>query len=99
MNNRTTNPPESAIWFLRHACPGDNEALAGDLIERFREGQTRGWFWKQVLIAFAVLDTIRSICSRGYSVQFLVVQIANTLSSPFRRCWSCFFSHSWLRHG
>jgi hypothetical protein len=29
-------------------------ALAGDLIERFREGQTRGWFWKEVLIAFAV---------------------------------------------
>jgi len=26
----------------------------GDLIERFLEGQTRGWFWKQVLIAFAV---------------------------------------------
>jgi hypothetical protein len=54
MNKRITNPPESAIWFLRHACPGDNEALAGDLIERFREGQTRSWFWKQVLIAFAV---------------------------------------------
>jgi hypothetical protein len=35
-------------------CPGDNEALTGDLIEKFREGQTRGWFWRQVLIAVAV---------------------------------------------
>jgi len=35
--------------------PGShNDALTGDLIERFREGQTRGWFWRQVLIAFAV---------------------------------------------
>lgn len=51
MNSRKTNPPKQAIWFLRHGCPGDNEALEGDLIERFREGQSRGWFWRQVLIA------------------------------------------------
>jgi hypothetical protein len=54
MNNGKTNPPKRAIWFLRHACPGDNEALTGDLIERFREGQTRGWFWRQVLVVFIV---------------------------------------------
>jgi hypothetical protein len=35
MTNGKTNPPKRAIWFLRHACPGDNEALAGDLIETF----------------------------------------------------------------
>jgi hypothetical protein len=40
---------------LQHACPGrDNDALTGDLIERFREGETRGWFWMQVSIVFAV---------------------------------------------
>lgn len=54
MNREKINPPEQAIWFLRHACPGDNDALTGDLIERFREGQTRGWFWKQVFITFVV---------------------------------------------
>ncbi len=55
MSGKKSNPPRLAIWWLRHACPGsDNDALAGDLIERFREGQTRGWFWMQVLIAFAV---------------------------------------------
>jgi hypothetical protein len=43
------------MWLLRHARPGgDNDALTGDLIERFREGQTRGWFCRQALIAFAV---------------------------------------------
>jgi hypothetical protein len=35
-------------------CPGDNEALTGDLIEKFREGRTQGWFWRHVLIAIAV---------------------------------------------
>ena len=61
MSNGKTNPPKRAIWFLQHACPGDNEALAGDLIERFREGQTRRWFWRQVFIAFilSVLGEIR----------------------------------------
>jgi hypothetical protein len=55
MSHNQFNPPRLAIWWLRHACPGsDNDALTGDLIERFREGQTRNWFWRQVLIAFAV---------------------------------------------
>ncbi len=61
MSGNKSNPPGLAIWWLRHACPGSNDALTGDLIERFREGQTRGWFWRQVLIAFivSVLGEIR----------------------------------------
>ena len=61
MSGNQSNPPRLALWWLRHACPGSNDALTGDLIERFREGQTRGWFWRQVLIAFAVgvLDETR----------------------------------------
>jgi hypothetical protein len=54
MSDGKNNPPRAAIWLLQNACPGDNEALTGDLIERFREGRTHAWFWGQVLIAFAV---------------------------------------------
>jgi hypothetical protein len=55
MTDSRSNPPRLAIWWLRHACPGrDNDALTGDLIERFRQGQTRGWFWKQVFIAITI---------------------------------------------
>jgi hypothetical protein len=54
MTDGKSNPPGRAIWFLQHMCPGDNEPLTGDLIEKFREGRTHGWFWRQVLIAFAV---------------------------------------------
>jgi hypothetical protein len=53
MSDKRSDPPPLAVWFLEHTCPGNTEALTGDLIERFREGQTGGWFWKQVLIAFA----------------------------------------------
>lgn len=52
MSDTKRNPPTLALWLLRHGCVGPyNEALVGDLIERLREGQTRGWFWKQVFIA------------------------------------------------
>ena len=61
MSNSKPDPPGRAIWLLQNMCPGDNEALTGDLIERFREGQSRGWLWRQVLIALgvAVLGEIR----------------------------------------
>jgi len=55
MNSGESNPPRSALWLLRHACPGShNQALTGDLVEKFRQGRSIGWFWKQVLIAMAV---------------------------------------------
>jgi len=62
MSRGESNPPKAAIWLLRHARPGShNQALTGDLIEQFREGRSRGWFWKQVLIAIAagVLGEVR----------------------------------------
>lgn len=55
MTGRESSPPGLALWLLRQMCPGQHgEALVGDLIERFREGQTRGWFWKQAFVASAL---------------------------------------------
>lgn len=55
MSGKKSDPPRLAIWLLRHACPGsDNNALTGDLIERFHEGQSLGWLWRQVLSALVV---------------------------------------------
>jgi hypothetical protein len=62
MNSKKYDPPKSALWLLRHACPGDdNDALIGDIVERFREGQTYTWLWRQVLIAFtaSILGEVR----------------------------------------
>ncbi|HXI38380.1 MAG TPA: hypothetical protein VNH83_00305 [Bryobacteraceae bacterium] len=55
MSQRESNPPKAAIWLLRHVRPGShNQALTGDLVEKFRQGRSHRWFWKQVLIAIAV---------------------------------------------
>jgi hypothetical protein len=61
MSDRKSNLPKRAVWLLQHVCPGDNEALTGDLVERFHEGRSSGWFWEQVLIAITagVLTEIR----------------------------------------
>jgi hypothetical protein len=54
MSDGKPYPPRLAIWLLNRVCAGGSEALAGDLVERFREGQTRVWFWRQVLIVLAI---------------------------------------------
>lgn len=54
MTGRKSAPPALALWCLRHLLPSHaSEALTGDLVENFRHGKTRAWFWKQVLAAMA----------------------------------------------
>jgi hypothetical protein len=43
-------PPTLALALLRRVASG-NDPLIGDLIEEFQAGRSRGWFWRQVLMA------------------------------------------------
>jgi len=55
MNTEQSNPPALAIWVLQYLCPRTNrEILIGDLLERFREGRSNRWFWRQVIVAVLV---------------------------------------------
>ena len=55
MNSEQPDPPKAALWLLQRLCPKRNrEAITGDLLERFSEGRSRGWFWRQVLAAILV---------------------------------------------
>lgn len=52
---RQINPPLLPAWLLEHVTPGGvNDALAGDLLEEFRLGRSRLWFWRQVFAALAI---------------------------------------------
>jgi hypothetical protein len=52
---RRIEPPSTATWLLEHLTPGEcNEALAGDLLEEFRNGRSAGWYWRQVVVAIAI---------------------------------------------
>jgi len=46
------HPPELARWLLnRLGCSPNNEGIIGDLDERYRQGRSRVWYWRQALAA------------------------------------------------
>jgi hypothetical protein len=47
--------PRFATWLLRHfGCGSNNDAVMGDLAERYARGKTAAWYWQQVGIALVV---------------------------------------------
>jgi hypothetical protein len=64
MKRMDRHPPTLAIWLLdRFNHSVTKEAMIGDLIQRFAEGQSEIWFWKQVVLAVAA-STANEIRSR-----------------------------------
>jgi len=46
------HPPKLARWLLNHlGCSPNNEGIIGDLDERYRQGRSRVWYWRQALAA------------------------------------------------
>jgi hypothetical protein len=59
MSGRT--PPALALWLLARCGSGAHaQALAGDVIELYQHGRSRGWLWRQVAMALGV-TLLRSI--------------------------------------
>jgi hypothetical protein len=59
-----SQPPRLASWLLHHlASSPRRESLAGDLIERYRQGRSASWYWRQVLAAIlaGVMRDIRDM--------------------------------------
>jgi hypothetical protein len=48
-----TTPPAGATGLLLRFGPQD-DALVGDLVEEYRSGRSRAWYWRQVLAAVAL---------------------------------------------
>jgi len=52
VRSESTRPPKAARWLLEYFGWGrNNAALVGDLDERYRQGRSRSWYWRQVLVA------------------------------------------------
>jgi hypothetical protein len=56
-------PPRMAVWLLmRCASPYRRESFAGDLLEMYRAGRSRTWYWRQVIAAL-ILARARALRS------------------------------------
>jgi hypothetical protein len=76
MMGKGSQPPALAAWLLRHlVSKRDREALIGDLVERFGEGKSEGWFWRQVVMAIVVGGS-RGLRERWPEICFSVVGTA-----------------------
>jgi hypothetical protein len=81
---KPSEPPELATWLLEHFVLGNkNEALAGDLLEEFRQRRTVAWYWRQVLGAILVgfLSELRA--------QWLAVGFEVVCFFGFATVWTC----------
>jgi hypothetical protein len=75
--------PALATWLLEHIVPGEKDAIAGDLVEEFRNGRSRAWFWRQALTVIFL-----ALCSESYRQRSAIV---------FAMLWAGIISVSW-RH-
>jgi len=60
--------PALATWLLEHLVPGEKAAIAGDLVEEFRNGRSRAWFWRQALTVIFL-----AFCSESYRQRSAIV--------------------------
>ena len=62
-------PPKLAVWLLKQwASPYQRESLVGDLLEMYRAGRSRSWYWRQVIAALILAQTraLRSLQPTGF---------------------------------
>jgi hypothetical protein len=78
MNNR--EPPKMAVWLLkRWASPYQRDSLLGDLLEMYRAGRSRLWYWRQVVAAL-ILARARALRSLpGTSFGTALLRLVNAL--------------------
>jgi len=81
-------PPRLPEWLLRHfgASP-NNDVIIGDLNEKYQAGQSRWWYWRQVLVAIVAglwneVTTHRLLTLRGIVSGWLSLFVLMRLLEP-----------------
>jgi len=68
-------PPLLATWMLRLVIGPHSESLEGDLLEGWRSGRSRAWYWRQVLVAVSPVRsaTVNPLVRLGFAVAALAI--------------------------
>jgi len=81
------HPPKLARWLLNQlGCSPNNEGIIGDLDERYRQGRSRVWYWKQALAAivssiFTLVRNNRWLAIRALAIGWALIFLS-TLALP-----------------
>jgi hypothetical protein len=90
---KTRQPPALACWLLDSlGYTGQNPALAGDLLEEFRNGRSPAWYWRQTLMVIAagigrnafILRRYLMACIAGFAAQAAVAYGLWRIDAPPR---------------
>jgi hypothetical protein len=88
----TNQPPRIATWLLRRfGSSPNNDALIGDLNERYRQGRARLWYWSQVIgaiisSAFAEVSSHKFMAARAVLLGLILLHaIARLMFNLFGR--------------
>jgi hypothetical protein len=66
--------PAVAEWLINHLIPeSEASAIAGDLLEQWRAGRSRLWFWRQLLAAVVIciwrdIQTHKKVAMSGIAI-------------------------------
>jgi hypothetical protein len=89
-------PPKVARWLLNHfGCGLNNEAVIGDLDERYCGGRSAVWYWRQALVALAVgffreVRMHKALAVKAIIKGWLVVTLTSFFIGVI--CWLYFFA-------
>jgi hypothetical protein len=67
-------PPKIAVWLLKHwASPYQRESLVGDILEMYRAGRSRTWYWRQAMVALILAQAraLRLLPHTGFGAALL----------------------------
>src|SRR5215831_18940954 len=73
----TTQPPRIAAWLLRlFGSSKNNEALLGDLQERYEHDLSSIWYWRQTVAIIFTVILSRTRATRRTAMKYAVWAIA-----------------------
>lgn len=95
MKSERIQPPPLATWLIRHLGHEDTRDVpTGDLFERFSEGESGRWFWRQVLVAITLAalkglraDRLRICFSASGAVLLLLISDKIMRLPAIERLW------------
>jgi hypothetical protein len=67
---RSGPPPVIATWLLERFCA--DVALAGDLVEQYRDGRSMAWYWKQAIAAVSVYSVSQILEHKWLAVRAIL---------------------------